>query len=187
MFSRIWNSQLRRKMVKMFELRISLLRKLWDWKRNSRGKSCQQVCSELKLAAKIDGNACPACQFLLEKISGCDHITCTNCSYEFCWICHASYSPGHLKLHEIARISVSIPGQTIPLQISETQHKLYRFHPGTGVQSSVVEGNEIVTLFRDHKPVKMVKINTKDPITGKQVIKEGILLRKNPELARQIV
>ena len=37
---------------------------------------------------------CPKCTVNIEKNGGCNHMTCTECGYEFCWICE-----GEWKLH----------------------------------------------------------------------------------------
>ncbi|CAF4966328.1 unnamed protein product [Rotaria sp. Silwood1] len=34
---------------------------------------------------------CPLCHSFIEKISGCDHMTCTICKHQFCWQCFADY------------------------------------------------------------------------------------------------
>jgi len=36
---------------------------------------------------------CPKCQSSIEKTSGCDHMSCTRCHFEFCWACLANYAP----------------------------------------------------------------------------------------------
>jgi hypothetical protein len=40
---------------------------------------------------------CPACNAPIEKATGCAHMVCKGCEYEFCWICMQSYSDGHIR------------------------------------------------------------------------------------------
>jgi len=78
---------------------------------------------------------------------------------------------------------VQVPGQSIPLQITTTQHTLYKLQGGTqeakNIQPSTVQGQDIPQLFRDYQVVKMVKIATTDPKTGIVTQKDGILMKKN--------
>lgn len=34
---------------------------------------------------------CPGCQSPIQKTEGCDHMTCTRCRRQFCWLCQADY------------------------------------------------------------------------------------------------
>ncbi|EGC29499.1 hypothetical protein DICPUDRAFT_42790, partial [Dictyostelium purpureum] len=38
---------------------------------------------------------CPKCTSPIEKDSGCNHMTCTNCQHQYCWLCLNPYLPGH--------------------------------------------------------------------------------------------
>ena len=38
---------------------------------------------------------CPNCKYFIEKNEGCNHMTCRNCKYEWCWICLQESLPGH--------------------------------------------------------------------------------------------
>lgn len=44
-----------------------------------------------------DLRKCPKCGIEIAKDSGCNHMTCTKCSYQFCWICGWKYSPNHYE------------------------------------------------------------------------------------------
>ena len=35
------------------------------------------------------------CKIYTEKNEGCNHMTCTNCKYQWCWLCEGQYSYGH--------------------------------------------------------------------------------------------
>ena len=41
---------------------------------------------------------CPKCKFWTEKNMGCNHMTCPECKYEWCWFCGAKCDPGHFKM-----------------------------------------------------------------------------------------
>jgi len=41
---------------------------------------------------------CPNCGIVTEKNSGCNHITCSKCSYQWCWLCNEKYDPEHYNI-----------------------------------------------------------------------------------------
>ena len=44
-----------------------------------------------------DIQKCRKCQGLVEKIAGCNHMTCSICRYEWCWLCGSAYSTAHFS------------------------------------------------------------------------------------------
>ncbi|KAM3140555.1 hypothetical protein pb186bvf_007367 [Paramecium bursaria] len=56
------------------------------------------------------GHRCPQCFIPIEKLSGCNHITC-QCKYEFCWICRGKFSSTHYRLWNL--IGCPIPGSML--------------------------------------------------------------------------
>ena len=38
---------------------------------------------------------CPNCGIIIEKNNGCNHITCSKCGHQWCWLCNEKYFNGH--------------------------------------------------------------------------------------------
>ncbi|OCL05005.1 hypothetical protein AOQ84DRAFT_299751, partial [Glonium stellatum] len=67
----------------------------YDYRTDPKKKKAEDEASA-KLVHKIAKN-CPGCEWRIEKISGCDHMTCSRCNHEFCYLCSADYK----KIREI--------------------------------------------------------------------------------------
>ena len=64
-----------------------------------RKKYGDKVMEEVQSSEWMSENTkpCPRCSTAVEKNGGCNHITCKSCSFEWCWLCMAKYSPGHFR------------------------------------------------------------------------------------------
>eukprot|EP01084_Bolivina_argentea_P063263 115561_1 len=58
--------------------------------------SCEEWQNEQKVLEKIPGDTkrCPCCGILISRISGCNHMTCQRCEFEFCWVCLTPWTNG---------------------------------------------------------------------------------------------
>ena len=62
------------------------------------GKTCQQrLYQDLKLYA-LHGKVkmCPKCKSRTEKLTGCNHMTCSRCKFEYCWRCLDEFKNLHM-------------------------------------------------------------------------------------------
>ena len=51
-----------------------------------------QIWSKHKVIKK-----CPRCKIYTEKNEGCNHMTCAECKYQWCWLCEGEYKDGHFR------------------------------------------------------------------------------------------
>ncbi|KAL4506736.1 hypothetical protein ABPG72_001157 [Tetrahymena utriculariae] len=61
--------------------------------------SCSQNM-EKNIQKYIEKNVvqlCPNCKIKIEKMTGCNHITCSFCKHEWCWLCKSKYSRSHFE------------------------------------------------------------------------------------------
>jgi len=70
---------------------------LLEWWRNKSTKTEEDSSQQW---IKNRSKKCPKCHVNIEKNGGCDHMTCKQCGYQFCWVCFWKY-PRHNRLKHI--------------------------------------------------------------------------------------
>mmetsp|Transcript_13200 Transcript_13200/g.24715 ORF Transcript_13200/g.24715 Transcript_13200/m.24715 type:complete len:443 (-) Transcript_13200:4430-5758(-) len=66
----------------------------WHWKKKCKNSSERKLD---KWASSRNVKFCPNCRLRVEKDLGCNHMSCTQCSYEWCWLCGWEYNPNHFN------------------------------------------------------------------------------------------
>jgi len=77
------------------EWHIGTCEELQEWKLQNN----QVDKAFVKYTKSSNTQKCPKCKVRIQKSQGCNHMTCTNCSYQFCWLCGSKYSYNHYKLY----------------------------------------------------------------------------------------
>ena len=62
-------------------------------------KTCEDVVdADYELWARgREIQMCPKCKHRIEKVDGCNHMTCAACSYNWCWLCRGHYTSNHFS------------------------------------------------------------------------------------------
>lgn len=45
---------------------------------------------------------CPECNIIIEKFDGCNNVKCSNCNYQFCWLCMREYESDHYAIYNVS-------------------------------------------------------------------------------------
>mmetsp|Transcript_25725 Transcript_25725/g.45142 ORF Transcript_25725/g.45142 Transcript_25725/m.45142 type:complete len:366 (+) Transcript_25725:475-1572(+) len=67
------------------------------WHGNSKCKAENDAMLD-NWAKKNKVRYCPSCHMRIEKEGGCNHMTCSNCKYEFCWLCGQQFANHECKV-----------------------------------------------------------------------------------------
>ncbi|KAH3758291.1 Ibr domain protein [Pelomyxa schiedti] len=86
--------------------------------------------------AKQHTKACPKCKAKIEKNAGCNHMTCVNCHYEFCWLCGGKYSSGHFDKFNV----LGCPGMQFSDSEASDSHPHLAMAKRVGVRALIGTG-----------------------------------------------
>eukprot|EP01083_Nonionella_stella_P016780 46843_1 len=77
--------------------------------KNDKHNCNKNLDEKLSHWAKSKGDVafCPRCAARIEKLSGCNHMRCSYCKYEFCWLCRKEFKKGH---YDPSNIVFGCPG-----------------------------------------------------------------------------
>lgn len=67
-----------------------------------------------KITKKCPGKPGQPCGWNIEKVAGCDHMTCSRCEGEFCYICLAFYEPIRKQGNSMHRSTCKYHSDNIP-------------------------------------------------------------------------
>lgn len=58
--------------------------------RRAEAQAAEEAAATQYLTTNV--KLCPRCNVRGEKVSGCDHMTCPQCRYQYCWVCRVDYA-----------------------------------------------------------------------------------------------
>ena len=87
---------------------------------------------------------CPNCKIITEKNGGCNHIICSKCNYQWCWLCNEEYSTFHFKEGKCKGLQYFKPNDEYEIklafegniQLRESQRQEFSSHFSNSSQSS---------------------------------------------------
>jgi len=105
------------------------INKKWTIKSSSESENILWIMANTK--------SCPKCSKPIEKNQGCNHMTCSQCRHEFCWICmadwktHGTTTGGHYKCNryeEDSKLSKQLKEMEKKKEEAKTELAKYTFY-----------------------------------------------------------
>ena len=105
--------------------------KFEGWHKGTKCGEDEKKDMELFVQWKKNHNVkiCPNCQAPIEKNEGCNHMTCINCKYEFCWLCNQKYTPEHFnngRCRQFDREENNLPENIAQIMEREERNNIQR-------------------------------------------------------------
>ena len=88
---------------------------------------------------------CPNCRIYTEKNEGCNHKTCTECKYQWCWLCQKKYSERHFiegNCRGLQFAKINFLKDAPPPEKREVHHYHYAHYYDDDVYDNYVDDDE---------------------------------------------
>ena len=72
---------------------------------------------------------CPNCRSPIQKTDGCNHIKCSKCRHDFCWVCleswkkHSAATGGYFQCNRYPNISTKTESEIVGSGHQKTMHR----------------------------------------------------------------
>ncbi|CAD8101018.1 unnamed protein product [Paramecium primaurelia] len=131
------------------------------------GMLCEDaIQGDFKLAlAKYLIKYCPKCKSHIQKNAGCNHMTCTNCSFQFCWVCLQPYHQYHYRYWSYRGCAIWSNGRFKTTEVIKNPDKMRKIYFVPRV---------LLYIFRG--PLLIVKLTLK--AACKSIVKPFVQLNK---------
>lgn len=103
-------------------------------------------------------------QAQIQKNAGCNHITCTSCGHQFCWLCNGKYTPNHYDIFNL----MGCPG----LQFEGTDKPTSQF--GRTIKRRAMVGTGMVVGGACALPVAVAGATIGGVVVGGRAIGNGL-------------
>lgn len=115
-------------------------------------KKCQDD-SETANWIQANTQGCPKCGSLIEKSGGCNHMTCSKCRYEFCWICLVSWKEHGTSYYKCNRFDPEETDAVKKLQQLKrlSLQRYLHFYKRFSVHESSMKGDQKIIDKVDNK------------------------------------
>ena len=115
-------------------------------------KKCQDD-SETANWIQANTQGCPKCGSLIEKNGGCNHMTCSKCRYEFCWICLVSWKEHGASYYKCNRFDPEETDAVKKLQQLKrlSLQRYLHFYKRFSVHESSMQGDKKIIDKVDNK------------------------------------
>eukprot|EP00826_Nyctotherus_ovalis_P024577 TRINITY_DN1898_c0_g4_i3.p1 TRINITY_DN1898_c0_g4~~TRINITY_DN1898_c0_g4_i3.p1 ORF type:complete len:506 (+),score=143.67 TRINITY_DN1898_c0_g4_i3:30-1547(+) len=113
--------------------------KKWDAKNTSESENVTWIAANTK--------PCPKCKRPIEKNQGCNHMTCSQCRYEFCWICMGDWI-AHNGNYSCNKINKDLWNKQSDAKM-ELERYMFYFERYDNHRKAIRKAKELRDLFTD--------------------------------------